>query len=124
MNRTRTDSMRFRLSRRAALPFVLALLCGVLAWAPRAAAQAFQTAAEQAILVDAESGTVLFEKNADQPFSPASMAKLMTVEIVFHADEARPPQRRHRVRDLRERLAPGRRPGGRLVDVRRSSTAG
>ena len=46
--------------------------------------QAFQTAAPQAFLVDAESGTVLFEKNADELMVPASMAKLMTVEIVFN----------------------------------------
>ena len=49
-----------------------------------ASAQSFQTAAPQAILVDAESGTVLFEKNADEPMAPASMAKIMTVEIVFN----------------------------------------
>jgi D-alanyl-D-alanine carboxypeptidase (penicillin-binding protein 5/6) len=46
-------------------------------------AQAFQTAAPHAILVDADSGTVLFERAADEPFAPASMAKLMTAEILF-----------------------------------------
>jgi len=49
-----------------------------------AVAQSFQTQAPHAILLDAESGTVLFEKAADEPFAPASMAKLMTVEILFH----------------------------------------
>ena len=34
--------------------------------------------------MDYDSGTVLFEKAADEPFAPASMAKLMTVEYVFH----------------------------------------
>ncbi len=48
-------------------------------------AQGFQTAAPHAILIDADSGSVLFEKAADEPFSPASMAKLMTTEIVFAA---------------------------------------
>ncbi len=43
----------------------------------------FQTAAPIAILIDAESGTVLFEKNADQLSAPASLAKLMTAEVVF-----------------------------------------
>jgi serine-type D-Ala-D-Ala carboxypeptidase (penicillin-binding protein 5/6) len=43
----------------------------------------FQTLAPHAILVDGESGTVLFEKAADEPTAPASMAKTMTVEIVF-----------------------------------------
>lgn len=49
-----------------------------------AAAQTFQTAAPYALLMDADTGTVLFEKAADEPFAPASMAKLMTIEIVFN----------------------------------------
>ncbi len=50
-----------------------------------AAAQqaAFQTAAPTAILIEAESGTVLFEKAADRLVAPASMAKLMTVDVVL-----------------------------------------
>jgi D-alanyl-D-alanine carboxypeptidase (penicillin-binding protein 5/6) len=44
----------------------------------------FQTAAPYAILLDAETGTVLFEKNADVPNAPSSMAKLMTAEVVFN----------------------------------------
>jgi len=44
----------------------------------------FQTAAPYAILIDAESGTVLFEKGADTLVAPASLAKLMTVETVFN----------------------------------------
>lgn len=44
----------------------------------------FQTAAPYAILVDANSGTVLFEKSADTPRPPSSLAKLMTAEVVFN----------------------------------------
>ena len=44
----------------------------------------FQINASHAILVDYESGTVLFEKNPDEPWPPASLAKLMTMEIVFN----------------------------------------
>ncbi len=44
----------------------------------------FQTAAPNAILIEAESGTVLLEKNADQLVAPASLAKLMTAEVVFN----------------------------------------
>src|SRR5271165_5457052 len=44
---------------------------------------AFQTGAAQAILIDADSGSVLFEKNADKLFAPASMSKIMTLEILF-----------------------------------------
>jgi serine-type D-Ala-D-Ala carboxypeptidase (penicillin-binding protein 5/6) len=62
-----------------------------LAAAMPAAAQApkkdegFQVSAPYAILVDADSGTVLFEKNADKLNPPASMSKLMTVEVVLRA---------------------------------------
>lgn len=50
-----------------------------------ALAQSFETKAKQAILMDFESGSVLYQKNADQPMPPASMAKLMTMEVVFNA---------------------------------------
>ena len=63
---------------------LLAAACA-LALAQPARAQSFQTAAPHAILMDAESGSVLFEKAADEPFAPASMAKLMTTDIVFEA---------------------------------------
>ena len=43
----------------------------------------FDTAAPYAILVDQESGTVLYQKEADTPIEPASMAKLMTVAVVL-----------------------------------------
>src|SRR4051812_12311152 len=41
------------------------------------------TTAPRAILVEMVSNTVLFEKNADQLTAPASLAKLMTVEVLF-----------------------------------------
>jgi D-alanyl-D-alanine carboxypeptidase (penicillin-binding protein 5/6) len=44
---------------------------------------AFQTAAAEAILIDAGTGAILFEKNADKLFAPASMSKIMTLEILF-----------------------------------------
>jgi D-alanyl-D-alanine carboxypeptidase (penicillin-binding protein 5/6) len=44
----------------------------------------FQTSAPFAILIDSDSGTVLFEKNADALMDPESMAKLMTVEVVLN----------------------------------------
>lgn len=49
-----------------------------------ATAQDFSTKARFALLMDYESGTVLFQKDADAPMEPASMAKLMTVAVVFH----------------------------------------
>lgn len=46
--------------------------------------EGFQVEAPQAILIDVESGSVLFEKNADRQSPPSSMMKLMTVEVVFN----------------------------------------
>lgn len=43
----------------------------------------YSTSARFAILMDYESGTVLFQSNADAPMEPASMAKLMTLAVVF-----------------------------------------
>ncbi len=40
--------------------------------------------APHAILIDAESGSVLYEKSPDELIFPASLAKLMTVEYVFN----------------------------------------
>src|SRR3954447_7151934 len=45
----------------------------------------FEGDAPTAILVEATSGSVLFEKNADELRAPSSMMKLMTAEVVFHA---------------------------------------
>lgn len=48
-------------------------------------AQAFETAAREAIILDAETGTVLFEKNPDTRMPPASMSKVMSMYMVFDA---------------------------------------
>jgi D-alanyl-D-alanine carboxypeptidase (penicillin-binding protein 5/6) len=48
-----------------------------------ARAQTFQTSAPFALLMDYESGAILFEKNADGQMAPASTSKLMAAEIVF-----------------------------------------
>lgn len=51
-------------------------------------APALTIAAESAILIDAESGQVLYEKNADQLLPPASMAKIMTMLLVMEDIDA------------------------------------
>ena len=48
-------------------------------------ASAFETKATNALLLDADTGAVLFKKEADVPMPPASMSKLMTVYVVFEA---------------------------------------
>ena len=43
----------------------------------------FQTTVRSAILVDVGTQSVLFEKAADEPQAPASLAKLMTMAVIF-----------------------------------------
>ncbi len=57
------------------------LLFACLLWAPPAGA--LDTGAREAILVDYDTGTILFEKDADKPMPPASMTKIMTVFMAF-----------------------------------------
>jgi serine-type D-Ala-D-Ala carboxypeptidase (penicillin-binding protein 5/6) len=79
---------------RLAAPFVAGLIAASLAAGAGAAPSNiglvggkkddFQTAAPYVILIDVETGSVLYEKNADVPTPPSSMAKLMTAEVVFN----------------------------------------
>lgn len=46
---------------------------------------ALDTKARAAMVVDHHTGTVLLAKNADEALPPASMSKLMTLELVFNA---------------------------------------
>jgi len=50
--------------------------------------EVFETKAAQAILIDARTGKVMFEKDADRQIPPASMSKLMTMIMVFEALKA------------------------------------
>jgi serine-type D-Ala-D-Ala carboxypeptidase (penicillin-binding protein 5/6) len=70
--------------RSAAATAALSVLL-VLALAAPLRAQLFETKAGQAFMIEAETGTVLFSKEPDRPFPPASLAKLMTLEVVFSA---------------------------------------
>ncbi|WP_426433714.1 D-alanyl-D-alanine carboxypeptidase family protein [Bradyrhizobium genosp. P] len=71
---------------------VLAVGCGGVVYAANNSVQGakkeeggFDGDAPTAILVEATSGSVLFEKNADELRAPSSMMKLMTAEVVFNA---------------------------------------
>jgi serine-type D-Ala-D-Ala carboxypeptidase (penicillin-binding protein 5/6) len=50
-------------------------------------AAAFETKATAAYVIDQTTGTVLLDKNADEPLPPASMSKLMTLYMAFEAIE-------------------------------------
>ena len=68
-----------------ALLFALTLF---FSWAVPGQAQSFDVAARAAILIDAATGQVLFEKNADQPYEPASLVKIMTLLVAMDAVKA------------------------------------
>ena len=55
----------------------------LLATSAAATAPQFDTPARVAYLVDLSSGATLYAKNADVRMPPASMAKMMTVEVAF-----------------------------------------
>ncbi len=59
----------------------LAALC--LAAASSVLAQAFDTPAKQALLLDYQTGATLLEKNADDRMYPSSMTKMMTAHLLF-----------------------------------------
>ena len=46
-------------------------------------ARAIETLARQAIMLDYDTGAILFEKNADERMTPSSMSKIMTIYKVF-----------------------------------------
>lgn len=50
-----------------------------------APAPLIESKAAQVYLIEASTGTVLFSKNEKTSFAPASLAKLMTLEVVFDA---------------------------------------
>ena len=57
------------------------LLLSAFLWTGKALS--FETSAKAAYILDQSTGTVLLEKNADQPLPPASMSKLMTLYMAF-----------------------------------------
>src|SRR5581483_4289405 len=62
------------------LPLLLALVLPAVltpAWA------AIETSAEHGLIMDAQTGQVLWRKDGMTPMPPASMSKLMTIELLF-----------------------------------------
>lgn len=64
--------------------FMVTLLCALLLIPPVQAAE-LDIAAPSAILMDAATGTVLYEKNAHEALPPASVTKVMTLLLVMEA---------------------------------------
>jgi len=65
------------------LLYGLSLLAVVLCWSASPAAAQIDTAAREAYLIDATTGTVLLDKDGARPMPPASMSKIMTAYAVF-----------------------------------------
>ena len=63
---------------------MLVLADGCIPLAHGQSAPAFQTGAPFALVMDYDTRTVLLEKGADELTVPASTAKMMTAEVVFH----------------------------------------
>lgn len=59
------------------------LMLGFFVSTTPASAQRMDTPARAAILIDNATGTILFEKDADTPYPPASMSKLMTIYMAL-----------------------------------------
>lgn len=76
---------------RPVLAVLLAVTCLFTAMRETASAlsveprQLIETKAGQVYLIEASTGTVLLSKNEKRSFAPASLAKLMTLEVVFDA---------------------------------------
>ena len=67
------------------LALSMSLLMISLSASADAEAPALTIAAPSAILMEKETGTVLFEKNADEPGFPASVTKIMTLLLIMEA---------------------------------------
>src|ERR671912_598073 len=86
-----TDAAMFQPARHAFCALVLSLLAGLgLASLPATAhaqlpysASMFSQSRYAAIVVDANTGEVLYSRNADASRYPASITKLMTLYLVF-----------------------------------------
>lgn len=71
------------MKRFCALLLCAVLLCMALPWQTQAAEM--DVNAKSALLMDAATGTVLFEKNAHEALAPASVTKIMTMLLIMEA---------------------------------------
>jgi D-alanyl-D-alanine carboxypeptidase len=76
--------------------FVLFVAFAVLATSP------LQAAPFAAIVMDARTGEVLYEKNANTRLHPASLTKMMTLYIAFQEIERRQPLARYQGDGVRQ----------------------
>ena len=70
---------------------LIGALFGVLSGEAKAA-NGDQTRATAALLMEADTGAILYQHNADELLPPASMSKLMTLAVAFRALKKGAPQ--------------------------------
>ncbi|MGA2477146.1 MAG: D-alanyl-D-alanine carboxypeptidase family protein [Spirochaetia bacterium] len=73
--------------------------------------------ARSAILIDQVTGRILYERNADQPFVPASLAKLMTLHIIYEKLDDRSISRSDVVHLTSNAWAAHQAPGSSLMNL-------
>ena len=78
--------LQVRFGRIAAIPLLVALSGAVFLSIPAASARIAKT--DSSIVIDADSGQVLSEHNADARAYPASLTKMMTLYLAFEALES------------------------------------
>jgi len=72
----------------AMLAFVVPLASGAMAAEQSTGADAVSIKAPHAMLMDADTGAIIFQRAADELIYPASMSKLMTLAVAFKAIKA------------------------------------
>lgn len=63
------------------------LVAGMLTVSGQSVAQIMDSPASHAVIMDHETGAILWSKNGDEPMVPASMTKMMTAYLVFELVE-------------------------------------
>lgn len=78
------------MKRRGLFAAILALLLAAVKFLPAYAAEtdALTLESKSAILMDAATGTILYEKNAQEAMPPASVTKIMTMLLIYEAEAA------------------------------------
>src|SRR6201992_4499600 len=61
----------------------IALFLSLVAAVSLPARAAIETSAEHGLIMDAQTGQVLWQKDGMAPMPPASMSKLMTIDLLF-----------------------------------------
>ena len=66
--------------------FLIVSICFLMGLLPgKASAASLDVAGKSAVLMDAATGTVLYESNAHEPLAPASVTKVMTMLLIMEA---------------------------------------